>query len=95
MTFLLTTLCDVASIYGPCAAAFGMEPWHPAIQDAFDVLTGEKLTIEGYDLYEKEGLKDEENPLVPYNVTEPCIRKKCRIQTSKWKVVWLAAAWMY
>ena len=72
-----------------------MEPWHPAIQDAFDVLTGEKLTIEGYDLYEKEGLKDEENPLVPYNVTEPCIRKKCRIQTSKWKVVWLAAAWMY
>ena len=36
MTFLLTTLCDVASIYGPCAAAFGMEPWHPAIQDAFD-----------------------------------------------------------
>ena len=76
MTFLLTTLCDVASIYGPCAAAFGMEPWHPAIQDAFDVLTGEKLTIEGYDLYEKEGLKDEENPLVPYNVTEPCIRKK-------------------
>ena len=76
MTFLLTTLCDVASVYGPCAAAFGMEPWHPAIQDAFDVLTGEKLTIKGYDLYEKEGLKDEENPLVPYNVTEPCIRKK-------------------
>ena len=76
MTFLLTTLCDVASVYGPCAAAFGMEPWHSAIQDAFDVLTGEKLTIKGYDLYEKEGLKDEENPLLPYNVTEPCIRKK-------------------
>ena len=53
-----------------------MKPWHPAIQDAFDVLTGEKLTIKGYDLYEKEGLKDEENPLLPYNVTEPCIRKK-------------------
>ena len=28
LTFLLTTLCDTASIYGPCAAAFGMEPWH-------------------------------------------------------------------
>ena len=28
-TFLLTTLCDVASLYGPCAAAYGMEPWHP------------------------------------------------------------------
>ena len=29
LTFLLATLCDTASIYGPCAAAFGMEPWHP------------------------------------------------------------------
>lgn len=76
MTFLLTTLCDTASVYGPCAAAFGMEPWHPAIGDAFALLTGRNLTVHGYDLYEKEGLKDEENPLVPYNVTEPCVRVK-------------------
>ena len=54
-TFLLSTICDTAAVYGPCAGTFGMEPWHPAIQDAFDVLTGEKLTIKGYDLYEKEG----------------------------------------
>lgn len=76
MTFLLTTMTDTASIYGPCAPAFGMEPWHPAIQDAFALLCGTKLTVQGYDLYEKEGLKDEENPLVPYNVTEPCKRIK-------------------
>lgn len=74
MTFLLATLCDTASIYAPCAAAFGMEPWHPAIGDAFDVLTGKTLTVRGYDLYEKEGLKDEENPYLPYNATEPCVR---------------------
>ncbi len=78
MTFLLTTLCDTASLYGPCAPAFGMEPWHPAIEDAFGILTGQKynkkknsITLRSYDLYEKEGLKDEENPLLPYNVTEP------------------------
>lgn len=75
MSFLLTTLCDVASIYAPCAAAFGMEPWHPSIQDAFDVLTGKRLTVRGYERYEKEGLKDEEHPLLPYHVTEPCIRR--------------------
>lgn len=75
MTFLLTTLCDTASIYGPCAPAFGMEPWHPAIHDAFRVLTGETLTLEGYDKWEKESGKDEEHPLVPYNTTEPVIRK--------------------
>ena len=31
MTYLLATLADTASIYGPCAGAFGMELWHPAI----------------------------------------------------------------
>lgn len=70
MTYLLATICDTASIYGPCAAAFGMEPWHEAIGDAFDLLTGKKNTIKGYDLWEKESLKNEENPLAPYHVTE-------------------------
>ncbi len=76
MTFLLTTLCDTAAIYGPCAASFGMEPWHSAIEDAFAVLTGEKLTVHGYDAYEAESEKDEENPLAPYNVTEPRVMVK-------------------
>ncbi len=75
-TFLLTTLCDVASIYGPCAPAFGMEPWHPAIEDAFRVLTGQTLTVHGYDRYEGESEKDEENPLAPYHVTEPRVTVK-------------------
>lgn len=84
MTFLLPTLCDVAAVYGPCAAAFGMEPWHPAIEDAYWLLRGKKLTMEGYELWEKESLKDEEHPLVPYHVTEPrilkCFPQRGRIQ---------------
>ncbi len=71
MTFLLTTLCDTASVYGPCASAFGMEPWHPSIRDAFDLLLGKKLAFESYEMWEKESLKDEEHPLLPYNCTEP------------------------
>ncbi|MBR3811424.1 MAG: LD-carboxypeptidase [Agathobacter sp.] len=74
-TFLSATLMDTAAIYGPCAAAFGMEPWHPSILDAWDLLCGKKDTIRGYDLWEKEGLKDEEHPLLPYNVTEPVCLK--------------------
>lgn len=70
MTFLLTTLCDTASIYGPCAAAFGMEPWHESLKDAYDILRGNRLQVSGYPLWEKESLKDEEHPLEPYNVTE-------------------------
>lgn len=75
MTYLLTTLCDTASIYGPCAATFGMEPLHPAIEDAYKLLRGEKRMMTGYDKWEKESLKNEENPLATINATEERILK--------------------
>ena len=69
-TFLLTTMCDVASIYAPCAATFGMEPWHESVRDAYDMITGRKDTVSGYPMWEREGIRDEEHPLLPYNLTE-------------------------
>lgn len=69
-TFLAATICDTAAIYGPCAAAFGMEPWHESLEDAFELLKGNKNTFHNYAMWEKESLKDEEHPLVPYHVTE-------------------------
>ncbi len=74
-TFLLTTLCDTASVYGPCAGTFGMEPWHESLSDTMALLRGEKLTMTGYDRWEKESLKDEEHPCVPYNLTEHSVIK--------------------
>lgn len=71
MTFLLATLCDTAAVYGPCAGTFGMEPWHEAVKDALDLLEGKKLEMTGYEAYEAESFKDEENPLVPYNAVVP------------------------
>ena len=70
-TFLLNTILDTASIYGPCAGEFGMEPWHPAVRDAFDLLTGSLTEVHQYGMWEKEGLKDETDPLASYNLTEP------------------------
>lgn len=75
-TFLSTTLMDTAAVYGPCAPAFGMEPWHESLSDAWKLLCGEKDTVTGYELWEKEGGKDEEHPLLPYNVTEPTIIRR-------------------
>ena len=69
-TFLQATLSDTASIYGPCAGAFGMEPRHEAVSDALSLLTGEKNTVSGYDMWEIESLKDEDHPLMPYHLTE-------------------------
>lgn len=75
MTFLLTTLCDTAAIYGPCAAAFGMEPWHSSLEDAMALLQGKKLTMHGYDKWESQSLKDEEHPYMPYHLTEASVIK--------------------
>lgn len=75
-TFLSTTVCDTAAIYGPCASAFGMEPWHPAVEDAFALLCGQRDSVHNYDLWERDSSKSEETPLAPYQVTEPVrIRK--------------------
>lgn len=70
LIFLLATLCDTAAIYGPCAAAFGMEPWHDSLKDAMGILKGNIKSVHNYEQWEKEGLKTEDNPLEPYNVTE-------------------------
>ena len=69
-TFLLNTLCDVAAIYGPSIGAFGARPLHQAHYDALGLMTGEKMTVSGYDTFELESLKDETNPLASYNLTE-------------------------
>lgn len=75
LIYPLVTLCDTAAVYGPCASSFGMEPWHASIQDAYMLLKGEKRAMESYPLWEKESLKDEDNPLAPYHVTEPLALK--------------------
>ena len=80
LTFLIPTLCDTAAIYGPCAGAFGMEPWHESVKDAMDLLTGAKLSMRSYDLWEKaetkaEGEPGEEDPFKPYQVTEPVVMR--------------------
>lgn len=71
LTFLMATLLDTASIYGPCAASFGMEPLHVSLTDAFEVLAGQRTHVESYGMWEKDSLKDPDNPLAPYHLTEP------------------------
>ena len=70
-TFLLSTICDTAAVYGPCAGTFGMEPWHESLFDTMEVLTGKRTKLHSYPFWEKDDLKDEGNPYVPYNTTEP------------------------
>ena len=70
LTFLLATFADTASVYGPCAGSFGMEPLHVSLTDAFEILTGQRTRVESYGMWEADSVKDPENPLAPYNLTE-------------------------
>ena len=72
--FLSATLADTAAIYAPCAGDFGMEPWHEAVGDAFDLFCGNKYTFHSYDKWQ---LNEDENANAndPYYVTESNIMK--------------------
>ena len=70
LTFTLTTLCDIASIYGYNAPEFGTYDLHESHHDLISLLRGDKLVFEGYPQYELEGLKSEENPYLGLNLTE-------------------------
>ncbi len=73
-TFLLNTICDTASVYGPHASDFGMRPWHKAVSDALEVLSGRKFA-ESYDKWEINQLKSADDPYAGYNCTEDSCMK--------------------
>lgn len=68
--FMLPTMFDTVSLYGPCAPAFGMKELHQSLTDCFDILTGESMISHGYDMWELNSCKENDNPFVPYNLTE-------------------------
>lgn len=52
LLYILTTKYDVATIYGYCIGAFGMNPWHESLEDAISFLKGEKLKFYSYSKHE-------------------------------------------
>ncbi len=85
LVFPLATICDTAAVYGPCLSDYAQNPRHPAVDDAFRVLTGElcdpaapkgkdtpvRLTVRNYDKWEREKHPEGSDIFLPYNVTEP------------------------
>lgn len=72
-SFVLTTGYDIASINGTNMGSFGLTPMHQCVQDAYHLLTGNHfinnaITLESYDKWEKDSLKDKDNPLVGYQL---------------------------
>ena len=68
-TFLQTIMADTASLYAPCAGAFGMKPWHRAVQDAFGVLTGTLEETAGNSGTERESAADGQKKMPERKIT--------------------------
>lgn len=73
LTYLLPTICDVASIYGPNAPSFGVKPYHQSLIDALNLLEGKSLTVKSYGKWEKEENQKKADPLAPMILTEDTV----------------------
>ena len=71
LTFLLNTLCGMASVYGPNAASFYGRPFRLSEKDALRLLKGERH-FEGYPKYSITR-SDPAHPLYRYRLTQPKI----------------------
>ena len=68
-SFLLTTISDVASIYGHCAGAYGMRKLDQSIIDDYLLMKGEKLTLNGYPKFQlRSNSYQKKHPLSGYNL---------------------------
>jgi len=65
LLFPITTLADVATVYGCNAGGFDMEVLHPSLEDNLALLRGEIRTQHSFPLYEKSKGDG------AYNLTEP------------------------
>ncbi len=50
--FCVTTLTDIATIYGENFGSFAMQPWHEALNKNLDLLEGKNFVQESFDLYQ-------------------------------------------
>lgn len=71
LTFLLTTLCDVMTVYGPCAPSFFQKKWRYSEKDAFDLLQGTRH-FEGYPKW-SISRRNVDHPLWGYRLSQPKI----------------------
>jgi muramoyltetrapeptide carboxypeptidase LdcA involved in peptidoglycan recycling len=68
LSFLITTLCDTASIYGYNAPEFGSNALEESQIDQINLMKGKKLLFKGYDKFELNSVKNETNPYANYNL---------------------------
>ena len=73
LSFLFTTILDIATIYGQNVCDYGMEPLFKNLTDSIKIMEGQEVIQESFEKYE-EDYKDD-NPYATYNLTKEDIWK--------------------
>jgi len=68
LTFTLTTICDVATIYGYNAPEFGALKLEKSMIDQLEFIKGKKLKFSGNKKFELNPIKSETDPYLGYNL---------------------------
>lgn len=76
LSFLLATLCDIASIYGNHIGAFSMDPLDISLVNTYNFITGVNMVQLPYELYEDPQIENpNQDPRAPYYLTKEVIWK--------------------
>jgi muramoyltetrapeptide carboxypeptidase LdcA involved in peptidoglycan recycling len=80
LTFTITTLCDIATVYGGNFNDFGMKDWHECLTNNLKIISGENIVQNSFDLYE-DGYYDQPTGYQPtglesYVLTKPVVLKQ-------------------
>ena len=70
ISFLFNTILDIPTMYFQTVKDYAMKPLHKSLIDALEIESGNEITQESFELYEKEWNPDETNPYATYNLTE-------------------------
>lgn len=68
ITFLLTTICDIASVYSNNFNDYAMENWHKSLINNIDILQGETVVQNAFDMYQ-DGFFSGVDGTESYNLT--------------------------
>lgn len=52
LSFTITTLCDIATIYTSNFNDFAMENWHTSVRNNWDILNGKRIVQNSFDKYQ-------------------------------------------
>ena len=69
LSFCVTTICDIATIYGENFGSFGMKPWHDSLKNNIRILEGENSTQQSFGKYQ-DGWQEEVTGLEPLKLTK-------------------------